>query len=122
MTRRPGAGAVGGGAIKLGNKIYAKGLGTHTPSRLVYDIPDGYSYFEATVGVDAGTDGNGSVVASVELDGENRFTSGVITGVSDPVPIRIPLQGATTITLRAEPTEDGKRFDHIDWAEARLTT
>jgi len=113
--------AVGGGTIKLGSRIYAKGLGTHAPSRLVYDIPDGYAYFEATVGVDADADGNGSVLASVELDGENRFTSDVLTGVSDPVPIRIPLQGAKTITLRAEATKDGKQFDHIDWAEARLT-
>ena len=58
---------------------------------------------------------------SRELDGERKFQSGILTGVSDAVPIRIPLGAARRLLLEADPTPDGKQHDHLDWADARFT-
>ena len=113
--------SVGGGPIRLGKRVYPKGLGTHAPSKLEYEIPAGFAHFEAMVGVDHDTTGRGSVIVSVYLDGERRFQSGVLTGVSDAVPIRIPLGSARRLLLEANPTPDGKQHDHLDWADARFT-
>lgn len=113
--------SVDGAAIRIGEEIHARGLGTHAPSRLVYDIPEGFEYFEATVGVDRETEGRGSVIASVSLDDtEPMWTSPLLTGSSAPVNVRIGLAGAKRLILRADATSDGDRFDHVDWGSARL--
>jgi hypothetical protein len=112
--------SVGGGPIHVGGRRYARGLGTHTPSKLLYAIPQGYDAFRATVGINRSTDGQGSAVVSVSLDDEVVFTSSVLTGTSEPAVVHIPLGGAKRLLLEAHPTDDGKRHDHVDWADARF--
>jgi len=72
------------------------------------------------VGVDDETEGRGSILAAVYLDGTRAFESPVLTGDSEPAVVRIPLAGARQILLVAETTADGQRFDHVDWADARF--
>jgi hypothetical protein len=107
-------------ALKIAGRVFTRGLGTHAPSKLVYDVPTGYTAFEAWVGVDDETGGAGSIVASVWLDDRHAFESPTIRGGDEPVAVRIPLGDAKRITLQADPTADGKRFDHVDWADAAL--
>lgn len=111
---------VDGNDIRLGGEEFARGLGTHAPCTLVYDIPEGQEFFEAVVGVDDETEGRGSVIASVSLDGELMYETTILRGRGEPVELRIPVGGATRIELGAEPTEDGQRFDHVSWADARF--
>ncbi len=106
--------------IQLGDRFYLCGLGTHAPAELTYAIPDGYDTFEAAVGVDRGTQGRGSVVVSVEVDGRCVFESPTLTGNSPPMPVRVSVSGGERLTLRAAATGDGNRFDHVDWALARF--
>lgn len=111
--------SVEGGKLQPGPDQYERGLGSHAPSKLVYDIPEGYDYFEATVGVNRSTNGAGSIKVSVSLDdNEPVFISPVLTGTSDPSTVHVELGKARRITLLADPTSDGKRFDHVDWAGA----
>jgi hypothetical protein len=112
--------SVEGRRMKMRGELYRQGLGTHAPSRLMYEIPAGYAYFEAEVGVDDGTGGAGSVVAAVSLDGARVFRSPVLTGLDAPARVRIPLDGARQLLLTAETTSDGDRFDHVNWANARF--
>ena len=112
--------SVEGGPIHLGDRVYDRGLGTHAPSRLVYAIPEGYDAFESWVGVNRSVGGEGSIVATVRLDGELVFMTDVLTGMSDPAKVHVPLGNARELVLEADPTDDGKRFDHVDWAEACL--
>jgi hypothetical protein len=112
--------SVGGGPLMLGGTRYLQGLGTHAPSRIEFEIPGGFERFEATAGVDSSQSPEGSVILRVELDGVPVFHSGRLTSVSRPVDVRVPLGGAKRLTLIAEPTEDGTRCDHVDWAAARF--
>ena len=107
--------------LRLRGTTYRRGIGTHAPSKLLYNVPAGYDWFEAVVGVDDETEGRGSIVAAVYLDGTRAFESPVLTGDSEPAVVRIPLAGARQILLVAETTADGQRFDHVDWADARFT-
>ena len=111
---------VEGGPIRIGSSIYQRGLGTHTPLTLEYAIPEGYDAFEAYVGIDYDADGNGSAIIAVDLDGREVFKSAIITGISDALVLQIPLDGAKRLTLRADPTGDGDKYDHVDWASARF--
>ena len=72
------------------------------------------------MGVNRSTEGKGSIVASIYLDGERVFTTPTLTGSSEPVVIRLPLGKARQLLLEADPTNDGKSNDHVDWAEARF--
>lgn len=112
--------AVEGGPLMLGRTRFLQGLGTHAPSRIEYRLPPGYEAFEATAGVDASQREGGSVILSVTLDGREAYRSPVLTASSPPVQIRIPLNGAQRLVLMADPTADGRRFDHVNWAGARL--
>lgn len=115
-------GSVSGGALTLDGRIYTRGLGTHTPSRLEYDIPPGCTEFRAIVGLDRSSEGKGSAVIAVELDGERAYVSPCLTEENGPLAVRVPLNGARRLVLVAEPTRDGSRSDHVDWALARFTT
>lgn len=107
--------------LRLHGTTYRRGIGTHAPSKLLYNAPPGYELFEAVVGVDDETNGRGSVVAAVYLDGTRVFESPALTGGGEPVVVRIPLHGARQILLTADTTADGQRFDHTDWADAKFT-
>lgn len=111
---------VDGRTMQMRGLSYGRGVGMHAPSISVYAIPDGYDVFEALVGVDDETEGEGSFVASVHLDGRKAFETPVLTGRSPPATIRLPLGGARQLMLRTDPTADGQRFDHVNWADARL--
>jgi hypothetical protein len=112
--------SVSGEPIHLGSGFHLRGLGTHTPLLLTYELPDGYETFEAIVGLNRSTGNQGSFVAVVEVDDREVFRSPVLTAVSGPLPIAVSISGAKRLTLRALPTEDGNRWDHVDWADARL--
>jgi hypothetical protein len=111
---------VDGNGIRLGGRGFTRGVGTHAPSRIRYEIPSGYEWFEAVVGVDDETDGQGSIVVSVVLDGRTVYQSPRLTGGQPPATVRVPLEGARQIQIEASPTPDGQRYDHVSWAEARL--
>lgn len=106
--------------IRLDDITYPRGLGTHAPSRILYDVPPGYAWFEATVGIDDETDGNGSTVASVLLDGRTAYESPRLEGGGAVAHVRVALDGARQIQLEADPTGDGQRFDHVSWGNPRL--
>lgn len=111
---------VDGNRIRLGGREMPYGLGTHAPAKLAYNIPDGFEWFEAVVGIDDETGGRGSAVVSIQLDGRDVYESPVLLGGAEPVVVRIPLAGARQIVLVADPTSDGQRYDHVCWGEARF--
>lgn len=110
--------SVDGNPLRIRGRVFAKGLGTHAPAKLVYEVPNGATHFSAIVGIDDETDAAGSAVVSVLLDGQMQYESPPIRGDTEALVVRIPLGAAKQITLVAEPTIDGQRFDHVDWAEA----
>lgn len=111
---------VDGQGMNMRGKRYMSGLGTHAPSTLIFEIPGGAAWFEASVGIDDETNGQGSVIASVLLDGREVYESPVLKGNMEPVVLRLPLHDAKQIMLRANATRDGQRFDHMNWADARF--
>jgi len=114
--------SVDGNPIRLGGDTYLRGLGAHAPAKLLYSVPAGAAWFEALVGIDDETDGNGSAVAAVAVDGQTVYESPRLSGGAPPASVRIPLQGARQIQLEARPTEDGQTFDHVSWANARFVS
>jgi hypothetical protein len=109
-----------GNPLKIRGVTYAKGLGTHADSQIVYNLNGAYISFSATVGVDDEAKGVGSVQFQVVGDGVVLFDSGVVTNNDPAASVNISVAGVKTLTLLASNGGDGIDYDHADWADAKL--
>jgi hypothetical protein len=109
-----------GHPITLGGVVYPKGLGAHAPGDITVYLGGACTSFTATVGVDAETNGGGSVRFHVLADGTEVASTPVLTGSSAPLTLTAPVTGATTLDLVLDDGGDGNGNDHADWAAAQL--
>lgn len=121
--------SVDGNPIRLrgsnGTVTYAKGLGTHANSEIVYDLTGkGYKGFSAVVGVDQEVSGTGSnfntIVFQVFLDGEKAFDSGLMKSTTVSEAVYLNVTGKNELKLVVNDYGDGNSEDHGDWADAML--
>lgn len=112
-----------GNTLTLNGITYAKGLGTHATSEIVYSVAAlGFENFVSTVGIDDEINAGycGSVVFKVFKDNTLAFQSPVLFPNSAPLAINVNITGASLIRLVVENAGDGDCGDHGDWADAKL--
>ena len=103
--------------LKLGTRRYRKGIGTHAPSEIVYEIGAGYSRFLATVG---GAEEKGTVVFQVFGDGKLLAQTGVMQGMRGVEKIDVATAGVRRLRLVVTDAGDNYYSDMANWADARL--
>jgi hypothetical protein len=120
--RSNGEQAAGDGPpIRLGGRLFEKGIGAHAPSEIVVAAAGRCSAFAATVGIDdARPAGSGSVAFQVLADGRVVASTPVLTRASAPVDLIADVTGAERVTLRVTDGGNGNGNDHGDWGNARL--
>jgi hypothetical protein len=111
---------VQGGLLRVGGRLYLKGIGLHSAARLSYDLPLGVVRFQAEAALDDSVAGDGSVRYRVFVDGKETFTSPTIRGGMAPVPIDIDVSGGKRIDLVIDYADRADVQDHADWLNARL--
>ena len=79
-----------------------------------------YSRFTAKVGVDAATEGRGSVTFEVYADGKKIWESPVMSGLDAPRDVDVEVKGAKRLRLVVGDAGDGNKSDAADWIEAVL--
>ncbi|MEK4513460.1 NPCBM/NEW2 domain-containing protein [Paenibacillus sp. FSL K6-2524] len=104
---------------------YAKGLGAHANSEVVYNIEGkGYDFFESYIGIDQAVKGNAASSATFEIyvDGEQKFSSDVFKSSTEHEFVQIPVTGASEIKLvTTDANHNGNSWDHTVWADAKFT-
>jgi hypothetical protein len=111
---------VSGARLRAGNRLYAKGIGMHSASRLTFPVGGTYRRFDAELAVDDETAGGGSVVFRVFADATEKYRSPVIRGGDPPAPISVDISGAQRLSLVVDHAERGDQQDRADWLNARL--
>lgn len=112
---------VRGGFLRIRGREYARGIGMTSGMSASYSLDEEYSFFQAVVGIDDQTDGLGSAVFVVEIDGARAYESPAITGDSAAIETpRIDLTGADELTLRVEFGEFGNIQDVANWCRPIL--
>jgi hypothetical protein len=111
--------------LRIGDKTYASGLGTHANSRIAVDLDGEFDRFDAEIGVlwQGGTSesaSKASVVFEVIVDGESKFKSSVIHESDPAQKISIPVREAGELILAVSDAGDGIMFDAACWSDARL--
>lgn len=114
-------GAGDGNPITLGGVVHAKGLGTHAPSTVSYNLGGTCTKFTATVGIDDEIADYGSVIFTVRVDGVDKVVSPVLTGPSAPLELSADVSGADYLDLVATPGASSISGDHADWGSAKLS-
>jgi len=97
---------------------YRRGLGTHAPSKIVYNLDGQYKRFQADAGADGAT--APTITFEVWVDGQKRWESGLMTRDDPAKPVDIDITGAKTLELIAGDGGNGLNADHANWANARL--
>lgn len=113
-----------GRPMNLAGTHYSRGLYCHAVSKVVVRLPGKGKTFSAVVGVDSNEQtpgGQGSVVFSVNVGGEEKYKSGVLHEGMPGVRVSVDLNGATEFTLDVGDAGDGIACDQSDWADAKVT-
>ncbi len=110
--------SLGGTALRIGERVFSTGIGTHAASRLTFAIPENAQNLSAWIGADAEVIGGPertSIVFIVELDGEEVYRSDIVSSRTPAQWIEIPVRNAEEITLVTNDAGDGNLDDHADW-------
>ena len=118
--------AVAGTPLTIAGRAFARGIGTHAKSEIVYELEQEYDAFTAFVGVDDHLKDHAdakkaSVVFQVIGDDKTLFDSGVMRMGDAAKEVKVSLKGVTELKLIASDGGDGISCDHADWAEPILT-
>lgn len=108
--------------LSIGGVIYAKGIGTHADSEIVYSLDPAYLRFVAVAGIDDEiTLNKASIRFSVQIDGVAVAQSPVVRhdGQSQFWHFDVPIPaGSQRLKIVALGTLDGSSYDHADWVKA----
>jgi RNA polymerase sigma factor (sigma-70 family) len=107
--------------LSIDGQQYANGVSVHSRSSVTIDLNRTCTAYDALVGVDDMTLGLGAVRFSVYVDGARAWQSPVVRGHDPAVPVHVPLSGAKTIRLVAEPEQPFGGVAIADWANSRFT-
>ncbi len=117
-VRPPGSSGL---PMQIADKTYKKGVGLHANAELVVPLGGKFETFEAEVGVYPSQGEGGSVIFQIDVDGENKFDSGVMKKGEAAKAVKISLAGAKKMLLRLRDGGDGISNDAGNFADARLT-
>lgn len=109
--------SVDGGPIRIAEKTFSRGFGTHAQGHIKLALPAGSMRLIAHVGKDDELKG-GSVRFMVLHEGKEIWRSDIMRHGDDPKRIDLDISGMRTITLVSDQAGDGIGADHADWANA----
>lgn len=115
--------AANGTPLEINGQTWAKGLGTHAASQVVYDLNGQYKRFEAYVGIDdfvGDGPGDGSAIFQVWGDGVLLASSSRLTGADDAEFLSVDIEGVDELVLITTTGGDSDYKDHTNWADAKL--
>lgn len=115
-----GRGAAGG-PMRLGEKVYQRGIGVNSHSVLRVHLAEPTARFAADIGMDRNVDGTAASSAfHVAVDGKDVFATKVLRPADGMQKIDVPLRGVRQFDLIVDEGGDGRGWDQGDWADARV--
>ena len=107
------------GPIVLDGRTFAKGLGLASRTLVVYRLPERYSRFVATAGIDDRVRPLGHVRLVIRGD-EKTLLETTVAGTEPAKPIGLDLSGARRLSILVDFGEDLDVADYLDLGDAKL--
>ncbi|HVX12681.1 MAG TPA: NPCBM/NEW2 domain-containing protein [Pirellulales bacterium] len=111
---------VDGTRLRAGGRLFTKGIGMHSTSRLTWQLESAYRRFEADLAIDDQTRGQGSVVFRLFSGSREIYKSPIVRGGDAPLPISVELDDTRQLSLVVDYADRADTLDHADWCNARL--
>ncbi len=108
------------GFLSVQYAYYKHGIGTHAPSREVFDINGHFRTLSTDMGIDTNGGPQGSVIFSVYGDGKQLYQSELIKRFEFPRHAEIDIRGVKTLELSISDGGNGNVDDHADWLNTFL--
>ena len=123
--------AIASRPLRIADRDFERGLHFQSEGEVLVHLPKPAETFEAVLGVDSNrvtgfysNAGRGTVIATVEVDGNEVFRSEVLHEGLEGIPLTIQLNGGTEFVLGLTDAGGGTiqrvNFNQVDWAEARV--
>ncbi len=107
--------------LRLRGREFTRGLCIHSRSELQWELEKRFSAMECLVGVDDEVAFNGSHAVALKITGDdNVLFEKLIATTDDPLPLRLPLEGVSTLTILVDFGDGSSVCDWLDIADARL--
>lgn len=111
--------SVDGGPIRFGERVYSRGIGVHSYSRLVWTIDPAYRAFRTQYAID-GQLAYANVVVRIKLDERVvHEQKDMVAGTMSPLVV-IDTAGAAAITLEVDYGDSYDVQDRFNWIEPAL--
>lgn len=108
-----------GRPLRVRGREWARGLGVHSDSRLVFTLPKGSLELCGAAALDDEAQGLGSVHFFIRGDGKVLFESGLLTGSDAPRHFRLDVAGVSRLELEVvtDPGQKDKNYtlDRAAW-------
>jgi len=107
--------------LRLRGREFTKGLCIHSRTEIKWSLEQRFSAIECVIGVDDEVAFNGTHAVAVKITGdETVLFEKLIATTDDPVPVRFPLDGVSTLTILVDFGDNSSVCDWLDIADARL--
>ena len=107
-----------GGALKIGDQKYPKGLFVHAPAEVEFDLGGLYRVLACEAGLFSGLPGH--CRCRIEGDGRVLYESSPLTENDKPLTLQIDVTGVKRLLLRVEGLGRGPLDGRFVWGNARL--
>jgi len=113
--------AVSGQPLRVGNRVYKKGIGTHATSDIFYPVAGLFRSFEFACGLDAASPGDGGTIEFLVYgDDKIIWRSGRMTKDSLARRVALPIAPYMVVKLHVSDWADGNASDYADWLDAKF--
>ena len=114
-----------GEPLRVGGKMYLKGIAMHSAARLTYRPRRHLSPLRrrrspSTIRPAIAAACRLPSICSATANGRRRSQSGVVRGGAHRKRVSVDLSGAAAMTLTVDYADRGDELDHADWLDARL--
>lgn len=107
--------------IRLRGREYSKGLCIHSKTEIAWAIDKKFSSLDCLVGVDDEVAFNGKHAVALKISGDDQVLFEKTIATSDePIPVRVALEGISTLTIVVDYADGDSTCDWLDLADAKL--
>ena len=109
-----------GAPLSIDRETFTNGVGTFARSLLEIPLNGRFKRFTSKVGVDAMTEGKGTVTFEVYGDGRKLWASPLMSGLDAAREVDVDVSGVNRLRLVVTDANDGNKFDAANWVDPVL--
>ena len=107
--------------LRLRGREFSRGLCIHSRCEMQWNLEKRFSAMDCVVGIDDEVAFNGSHAVALKITGDdNVLFEKLIATSDDPLPLRLALDGVSTLTILVDFGDGSSVCDWLDIADARL--